>query len=231
MGGERMGRILVVEDHPDINRILTDTLRRGGYEVVSTDNAIDALSLFRAQSFQCVITDLRLPVKPGEELIRELREISQVHIIVVTAKATTEDKLHNLRQGADDYLYKPFLPEEIRYKVDNLFAKLTSSTTHSFFGGAFVLEEGNNTIVVDGAPIELTSVEYRMLRHMVRHPRQVIQRDAFLNVMYDQEEDVYDRVVDVHIKNIRAKLKHHTNRRIIKTIYGLGYAFEGDPDA
>jgi DNA-binding response OmpR family regulator len=219
-----------VEDHPEINRILCDTLRRHGYVVVSTDNAIDALSLFRAQSFQCVITDLRLPVKSGEELVEDIRRISQVHIIVVTAKATTKDKLDVLRLGADDYLYKPFLPEEVRYKVDNLFAKLNTSSIRSFQNEDLVVRQNDPTIHVGGEAVELTSVEYRMLEYLIDHPHQVIKRSTFLDVMYDQEEDVYDRVVDVHIKNIRKKLRAHTSVPYIKTVYGLGYSFEGDRD-
>lgn len=226
-----MRTIIVVEDNKQINRMISDVLTRHQYQVLSFYNAVEALQAFQENPVDCVITDLKLPIMSGEELIASIREISSVHIIVITAKTTTKDKLEVLELGADDYLYKPFIPEEIVLKLDNLFAKMRSHTTMTFHQGELSFTQGQNELIVDGKTVELTSKEYQMLEYFIDHPNQIITREQFLTQLYHLDEDIIDRVIDTHIKNIRQKIAKYTDTTYIKTVYGLGYKFVGDVDA
>lgn len=223
-----MRRILIVEDNQHINNLIAQALQKEGYEVHQTYNAVDALKVFHTVSPDCVITDLMLPIMSGEELIEEIRGKSQVHIIIISAKTSVTEKLEGLRIGADDYLYKPFIAEEIVYKLENLFKKMKNDNVPLFDNGIIQFFEGQNQIIIQNNAIQLTSVEYRMMKFMIEHPKQVISREQFINMLYSYGDDVYDRVIDVHIKNIRQKIKPYATQPIIKTIYGLGYSFVGD---
>lgn len=226
-----MRTILVVEDNKQINDMITDVLKHHQYHVLSFYNAIEALEAFHKNDIDCLITDLKLPVMSGEELISTIRQTSSVHIIVITAKTTIKDKLEVLELGADDYLYKPFVPQEIILKLDNLFAKMPSRTTIDFHQGELSFTKGQNQMIINGTTIELTAKEYQMMEYLINHPDQIISRDDFMNRLYLHDEDIYDRVIDTHIKNIRQKIKQHTDTEYIKTVYGLGYKFVGDHDA
>lgn len=223
-----MRNILVVEDNKDINQIIKDTLKEQGYNVYQTYNAIEALKIFDEVSFDCIITDLMLPLMSGEELIKLIREKSKIHIIVISAKTSISDKLEGLKIGADDYLYKPFVPEEIVYKLSNLFAKNTPVNTLILDNDVLEFTKNSNHIHLNKNSIELTSVEYRIMEYLFLHKNQVISRDQLLNTLYDYDEEVFDRVIDVHIKNIRQKMKKHSKNDFIKTVYGLGYKLIGD---
>jgi DNA-binding response OmpR family regulator len=226
-----MRTIIVVEDNKQINQMITENLSRKEYKVFSFYNAIEALTAFQNHDVDCVITDLKLPVMSGEELISRIRNTSNVHIIVITAKTTITDKLEVLQLGADDYLYKPFVPQEIILKLDNLFAKMNTRKETTYQFGDVKFKKGQNQLEINGTMIELTSLEYKMIAYMVDRPKTIITRDDFIHQLYAHDEDVFDRVIDTHIKNIRQKIKEHTNQPFIKTIYGLGYTFVGDDDA
>lgn len=225
-----MNNILVVEDNRDINDMLVRTLRAHGYEVFSALNAFDAMTHFQQQDIACVITDLKLPVKSGEALIAEMRRQSDVHIIVISAKTAIDDKLEGLRVGADDYLFKPFVADEILIKLDNLFAKRSRQASISINQGRIQFDPDINEIVVDHHHVTLTALEHRMIELMLTRLNRVVTRTQFLDVLYEFDADVFDRVVDVHVKNIRAKLRTITETPYIQTVYGLGYKFVGERD-
>ena len=167
----------------------------------------------------------------GEEFIREIRKESNVHIIIISAKTTNPDKLEGLKKGADDYLFKPFLEEEVIIKLENLFIKKDfNENTTTFNNKEIIFQEGKTEIVINDDVISLTSVEYRMLKLLIQENNKVITRNQFLDVLYQYDDEVFDRVIDVHIRNIRKKIKKVYDKEIIKTVYGLGYSFIGDLD-
>lgn len=225
-----MREILVIEDNKDINQMLTDVLIDQGYQVHQAYNAIEGLSLFESRALDCIITDLMLPLMSGENLIKAVRKKSNIHIIVISAKTALNDKLNNLQIGANDYIYKPFVPEEVVYKLENMFSQYSKDQMISINDGVFRFKEGLNQLIVNDEIIELTTVEYQITKHLFQHMNTVISREQFLDVLYAYGEEAYDRVIDVHIKNIRKKVKQHTNQPFIKTVYGLGYRLVGDLD-
>lgn len=226
-----MRNIIVLEDNVDINLILTNILLKEGYNVFSSFNAFDALKTFKENHIDCILTDLMLPIMSGEQFIQEIRNDSNVHIIIISAKTTNHDKLEGLKKGADDYLFKPFLEEEVLIKLENLFIKRDfRENITSFNKKEIVFQEGKTQIIINNEVISLTSVEYQMLRLLIQENNKVITREQFLDVLYTFDDDVFDRVIDVHIRNIRKKFKKIYDKEIIKTVYGLGYSFVGDLD-
>lgn len=226
-----MRSVIVLEDNKQINDILRRMLEKVGYIVYSTYNAFDALKVFKSNSIDCVITDLMLPIMSGEDFIKEIRKISDVHIIVISAKTENSSKIESLKLGADDYLCKPFLQEEVELKINNLFNKKDSINKNKTFNNNEVLFiEGKTTITVNNEEVLLTAIEYRILKLLIDEAGRVITREQFLDNLYSYGDEVYDRVIDVHITNIRRKIKKHYKKELIKTIYGLGYCFVGDKD-
>ncbi|QVK19070.1 response regulator transcription factor [Mycoplasmatota bacterium] len=223
--------ILVLEDNKEINNILTELLLKKGYTVFPSFNAFDALQDFKNNSIDCILTDLMLPIKSGEEFITEVRKTSNVHIIIISAKVSLEEKLEGLRIGADDYLIKPFSSEEVLIKLENYFNKKRSlDSVKSLNNGEVKFEVGKNKLVINSIDIELTSVEYLMVNLLFEEVNKVLTREQFLDYLYNNELYVYDRVVDTHIKNIRQKVKKVYDKTLIKTVYGLGYMLVGDLD-
>jgi two-component system OmpR family response regulator len=202
-----------------------------GYTVYPSYNAFDALKDFRNNKIDCILTDLMLPVMSGEQFIQEIRKESNVHIIIISAKTTTPDKIEGLKLGADDYLFKPFLEEEVKLKLRNLFHKIDFNEKHkSFNNREVVFIEGKPQLEIRDKKVVLTAVEYQMVKLLVEEHNKVITRDQFLDVLYSYNNEVFDRVVDVHIRNIRKKISEVYDKELIKTIYGLGYSWIGVPD-
>jgi DNA-binding response OmpR family regulator len=211
--------------------VITTLLAKAGYKVFSTFNAFDALDVFRQNKIECILTDLMLPIMSGEEFIQEIRKESNVHIIIISAKTTNPDKLEGLKKGADDYLFKPFLEDEVLIKIENLFIKKDyQKNIKTFNGKEVVFVEGKPELVLSNNIVTLTTVEYQMIRLLIQENNKVITRDQFLDVLYAFGDEVFDRVVDVHIRNIRKKINKVYNKELIKTVYGLGYSFMGDLD-
>lgn len=223
--------ILVLEDNIEINKILTSSLEKEGYTVFSYTNAFDALKAFKEHKIQCILTDLMMPIMTGEEFIKQIRPNYYGLIIAITAKTKLEDKLHVLSLGADDYILKPFNKKEVLLKVGNYFKRLNKSNhITSLNNGDFIFNHRDNTLVVDKQPITLTSVEYLTLSVLIESINQIMSRETILSEMYMHEVDVFDRVIDGYIKNIRKKINPHTNYEYIKTVYGLGYKLVGEID-
>lgn len=224
-------KILILEDNKEINAILTRLFIDEGYEVLSYDNAFDAIKGFESNKIHCVLTDLMLPIMSGEEFIKKIRPDYYGLIIAVTAKTSMDDKLKVLELGADDYILKPFNKREVLLKVKNYFMKLNRSNhVTSLNDGEFIFNHHNNTLIVNGNSITLTSVEYLTLSALIESMNKIISREGILNKIYTVDVDVFDRVIDGYVKNIRKKVKEYSETEFIKTVYGLGYKLVGDVD-
>lgn len=223
-----MRSILVLEDNKEINTVLSDLLKKAGYTVFSTYHAFEALKVFQDSKIDCIITDLMLPIMSGEEFIQEIRKTSRVHIIIISAKTTNIDKLEGLKFGADDYLFKPFLEEEVLIKLQNLFSKRDYEEMRKTFNNQeVVFIDGKVQLKLKDVEIHLTTVEYHIVKLLIQENNKVITREQFLDVLYAYGDEVYDRVIDVHIRNIRRKIKEVYQKELIKTVYGLGYSWVG----
>lgn len=225
-------KILILEDNIEINKILTNLFVNEGYEVVSFFNAFDALKEFNNSVINCVLTDLMLPIMSGEQFIKKIRTDYFGLIIAITAKTSNEDKLNVLELGADDYILKPFNKREIVLKVHNYFMKLNKSNHKtSLNSGEIVFNHHDNTLMINKNLITLTSVEYLTMKVLLDSINKIITRDVILNGIYTMDIDVFDRVIDGHIKKIRKKIRMYTDKDYILTVYGLGYKLVGEVDA
>lgn len=223
-----MYSILIVEDSIEINNLVYEKLLDNNYQAFQAFNAFEAMDIFNNNKIDLIITDLMLPIKQGEDLIKDIRQSSDVYIIIISAKVDLENRLEGLTIGADDYIVKPFSGEELMLKINNHFKRKSYKENRiSFNNGNFIFEFNNNVVTINGKKVELTSVEYLMLETLIRSSNQILSRQQLLDNAFRNEHDVFDRVIDVHIKNIRAKLK---NTEYIKTVYGLGYMFVGEID-
>jgi len=228
-----MKQILVVDDEPRIAEICRDYLERAGFKVTIAGNGAEALTLARTKQPDLVVLDLGLPKMDGLDVTRALRRRSNVPIIMLTARVEESDKLIGLELGADDYLTKPFSPKELVARVRAVFRRTDIGP-----GQSDVVRAANVTLdiprmraKVGTHSVELTSTEFELLARMMRQPGRVFTRGQLLDAMRGDEMEALDRVIDVHIKNLRRKLEPDPrNPRYVLTVYGVGYKFV-DEDA
>lgn len=226
-----MKQILVVDDEPRIAEICRDYLERAGFKVTIASNGADALALARTKQPDLVVLDLGLPKMDGLDVTRALRKRSNVPIIMLTARVDESDKLIGLELGADDYLTKPFSPKELVARVRAVFRRTDIGTGQSDLVRAadVTLDIPRMQARVGNRSVELTSTEFELLAMMMRQPGRVFTRGQLLDAVRGEEGDALDRVIDVHIKNLRRKLEPDPRSpRYVLTVYGVGYKFADD---
>ena len=222
--------VAVVEDDPDILRLVSETLDKGGLEVLGFERGEEFLRLARRRAPDAVVLDLMLPDADGLAICRALRaapETAQLPILILTAKGEEADKVVGLELGADDYVTKPFSPRELLARVRALLRRRKPAVTCGAvleLGGVLVLDPEAFTVTVAGRRVELTSTEFRLLRVLLEGKGRAFSRDQLLDQLWGNEKYVVDRTIDVHVKNLRDKLGGPG--RFIKSIRGVGYKIE-----
>lgn len=226
MSTSRPGHILIVEDEPHLAAVLGDYLAASGYTHHWVADGEAALSAFRAEQPDLVLLDLMLPGRDGLDICRELRRVSHVPIIMVTARAEEIDRLLGLEIGADDYICKPFSPREVVARVAAVLRRYRH-TAGTLPGNILVLDEATHHASMRGKTLDLTPVEFRLLHLLYGAQGRVFSRDQLLDRLYNDHRVVTDRTVDSHIKNLRRKLvEAGGSEDWIKSIYGVGYRME-----
>lgn len=216
--------VLVVEDETRIATILGDYLRQAGCRAELHSRGDEGLEAIRNRRPDLVLLDLMLPGMDGLSVCREVRKFSEVPIIMVTARAEEIDRLLGLEMGADDYICKPFSPREVVARVK---AVLRRTRHKPQTAKDLVVDEARQCVVAAGTRLDLTPTEYRLLQRLMANPGRVFSRAQLLDSLYDPDQDVSDRVVDSHIKNVRRKLTAALpGRELIHSVYGVGYRFE-----
>jgi DNA-binding response OmpR family regulator len=226
--------ILVVDDERKIVTVLKGYLEQAGFRVVTAGNGQMALTTFRHAKPDVVILDLMLPGMGGLDVCRILRRESRVPIIMLTARAEEADRLIGLELGADDYVVKPFSPREVVLRVRAILRRVEGEVSASELlqAGDIALDLGAHEARVAGHPVELTPMEFELLAVLVRSPGRTFARAQLLQQIQDSPLEGFDRTVDVHIRNIRAKIEPDPkNPRTILTVYGIGYKLAEDVDA
>ena len=223
--------IVVVEDEPKIARLLADYLENDGYRVTLLADGAQAVETIRAQDPAFVILDLMLPGKDGLTICKELRQFSQVPVMMLTARVDEIDRLLGLELGADDYVCKPFMPREVVARVRTILRRVqrpTGSADGNELAYRHVrLDVDRHRCSVDGTAIELTPVEFRVLQALMSHPGRVFSRDSLMDSSYPDRRIVSYRTIDTHIKNLRRKLtRDGASDDLIHSIYGVGYKIE-----
>ena len=234
VGGNR--RVLVVDDEPSITEVVGAYLEKDGYHVYVAHNGTDAIVLARRYHPAAIILDLMLPDLSGEQVCRTLRRESSVPIIMLTAKNQEQDKLAGLSLGADDYITKPFSPRELTARLRAVIRRTDGESAVlvdvlSFNHGELVIDVARHLLTRDGAPIELTPTEWKILVTLARYPGRVYSRIELLDMIQGYDYEGFERTVDTHVKNLRAKVEGDPKDPVyVLTVYGLGYKFGGSPD-
>lgn len=219
--------ILIVEDEPKIAALLADYLRaHGGYASHSVHRGDEALEEFRELQPDLVLLDLMLPGLDGLEVCKLLRAESSVPIIMLTARVEEIDRLLGLELGADDYICKPFSPREVVARVKAVLRRSARGAEPPAPG--LVLDDDRHSAELNGVGLDLTPVEFALLRALRARPGHVLSRDRLMDEMYEDYRVVSDRAVDTHVKNLRRKLAAVApEEELIESVYGLGYRFIG----
>jgi DNA-binding response OmpR family regulator len=228
--------ILVVDDERKIRDLVRSYLEREGYSVLVADTGQRALEVLERAHPELVVLDLMLPDLSGEEIARTVRAHSDVPIIMLTAKASEEDRVAGLRLGADDYLVKPFSPRELVARVEAVLRRSGGgngvSRVLSFAGGGLVIDRDAREVSVAGAPVELTRSEFDLLHALGLHPGRVFSRFELITKVQGYDYEGYERTIDAHVKNLRRKLGEDPKHpKFVVTVTGVGYKFGVKADA
>jgi DNA-binding response OmpR family regulator len=220
--------VLVVEDERKIRELVRGYLERAGLQVLTTGSGADAIALAHRTPLDLVIVDLGLPDVPGEEVVRALREFSDVPVLVLTAKASEEDRIHGLELGADDYLTKPFSPRELVLRARAILRRGRlepgQDDAISLGAGELVIDEATRSVLVRDRQVELTPTEWGLLTALSGTPGRVYSRFELINRIRGYEFDGYERTIDSHVKNLRRKIEVDPHEpRIVSTVLGVGY--------
>jgi DNA-binding response OmpR family regulator len=221
--------ILVVEDEPGIARLVRDYLERAGFAVAAAATARDALASARAARPALVVLDLGLPDRDGLDVTRELRRVTDVPIVMLTARGDESDRIVGLELGADDYVVKPFSPKELVARVRAVLrrsearSRTADETLHAL---DVVVDVRRRRVTAGGRRVELTATEFTLLETLVREPGRVFTRGQLLDAVHGVSFESYERAIDAHVKNLRRKLEpERAAPRYVQTVHGVGYRF------
>jgi len=218
--------ILIVEDEPKIAALLADYLhQQGGFSTSHLSRGDEVLGQVRSDPPDMILLDLMLPGMDGIEVCKVVRAESAVPIIMITARVEEIDRLLGLELGADDYICKPFSPREVVARVKAVLRRSASITGTGQVDG-LKMDDAMHSAEMNGKKLQLTPVEFSLLKTLTSQPGRVFSRDQLMNDMYPDYRIVSDRAVDTHIKNLRKKLTNAgAGKNLVESVYGLGYRY------
>ncbi|HEX4025613.1 MAG TPA: response regulator [Steroidobacteraceae bacterium] len=219
-------RVLLIEDEPTLRTLLIDYLQAASFEIEALADGLEAVPRVRARAPDLVILDLMLPGCSGFDICRELRTFTDVPIIMTTARIEEVDRLLGLELGADDYLCKPFSPRELVARAWAILRRSAHGAPVAAPAG-LLLDEERYLASYRGIRLELTPVEFRLLKTLASSPGRVFSRPQLRDRLYADRRKITDRTVDTHVKNLRRKLQAiHPGAELVHSIYGVGYKLE-----
>jgi two-component system OmpR family response regulator len=213
-------RLLVVEDDKDLNRQLAAALEQSGYAVDRAYDGEEGCYLGETEPYDAVVLDIGLPKKDGVTILEEWRAAGRdMPVLILTARDRWSDKVQGFDAGADDYVSKPFHMEEVLARIRALLRRAAGHATNEIVCGAVRLDTKAGRVVVDGAPVKLTSHEYRLLAYLMHHSGRIVSRTEIIEHLYDQDFDRDSNTIEVFVGRLRKKL----GVELIQTVRGLGY--------
>lgn len=216
--------ILVIEDDTRIADWVKIYFERAGFTAEIAHDGETGLKLARSLTPDLIVLDLMLPRLDGMELCHILRRESDVPIIMLTAKGKQPDRINGLESGADDYIVKPFDPEELVARAKAVLRRFNGNVQQILTCGNITLDKTTRHVTLDDQPINLSQAQFAILVTFMRHPNQVLTRDQLIAQAFNNDFDGFDRAIDTHIRRLR-KLIHEDDFRPIQTVYGAGYKF------
>ena len=219
-----MANILIVEDETAMQDIIADYMRKGEHTCYTADDGIDALVTLRNHPMDLMILDVMMPHLDGFSVCKMAREMSDMPIIMLTAKSAEDDKLKGYDYGADDYMTKPFSPKVLLAKVNALLRRSSPASVGAITAGKIMLHPNAHKVYLEGQEITLTHKEYELLSFLMANPGQIFSREQLLNRVWGYDFEGTTRTVDTHIKTLRQKLGDEG--RHIVTLIRSGYKSE-----
>ena len=226
-------RVLVVDDEKLIVKGIRFSLEQDGMEVTCAYDGEEALTFAREQQFDIILLDIMLPKLSGFEVCQQIREFSNVPIIMLTAKGDDMDKILGLEYGADDYITKPFNILEVKARIKAIIRRTAkqekkADTAGRIQAGDMTIERDNRRVYIEGREINLTAKEFDVLELLATHPNQVYSREKLLALVWGADYPGDARTVDVHIRRLREKVETNSSEpKYVHTKWGVGYYFKG----
>jgi DNA-binding response OmpR family regulator len=222
-------RILVAEDHAMLARSIANGLREEGFAVDLTADGEEALQLTRANPYDCLVLDVMLPSRDGWSILQQLRKNgAQTPVLMLTARDAIEDRVKGLNLGADDYLVKPFVWDELLARVRALVRRGHGQKSPVVLVGDLEIDTAGKTVQRAGKPISLSGREYALLEYLAHREGKVVSRGEIWDHIYDQTDETTSNVVDVYIGYLRQKIDRDFEQKLIHTRRGLGYVLSAD---
>ena len=226
-----MERILIVEDEKDVNRLLAQALQDNGYETVSVYNGLGVADILKGKQFGMVLLDLMLPYKSGDEVLKDIRNISDIPVIVISARDMVRTKVDLLAAGADDYITKPFSLMALRIRAENIWKRTRNNKTQVYEEAGYIFDFDHLDFKVNGQEISLSAPEQKLLKLFVTHPGQTLTRDLLVeNIWTCGMEYVDGNALSVTISRLRKKLEIKGRCSPVSTVYGIGYVWTRQGD-
>lgn len=231
-------RVLIIDDDEKLRKLLREYLEDNGHRVLTLADGSEVMKTIRTESPDIIILDIMLPGRDGLEVLKDIRKEFSVPVIMLTARGEDTDRIVGLELGADDYLPKPFNPRELLARIKAVMRRIVPDERREaekdesvqIQAGGLVLNKAKQTIVVEGNEMALSSTEYKLLKALMERPNQVLTRDQLMNLARGRDFMAFDRSIDVHISNLRAKVEADpSSPKRIKTIWGTGYMFVDTP--
>jgi len=228
-------KVLLVDDDEKLTKLLREYLEDYGFQVLTLPDGSSVLQTIRLESPDMVILDIMLPKQDGLDVLKDIRVEFSLPVIMLTAKGEDADRIVGLELGADDYLPKPFNPRELLARMKAVLRRFQPQEKDEAVkdekvlieAGGLTLNKAKRALLIEKEEVELSSTEFKILEALMTHPNMVLSRDELMNFARGRDFMAFDRSIDVHISNVRAKLKTHPRyRNIIKTVWGTGYMFE-----
>jgi DNA-binding response OmpR family regulator len=226
-----MAKILIIEDELDLVIILKRYLQNSGFEVLDARRGDQGLALFETSKPDAILLDLNLPGMDGLDVARAIRRKSDVPLLMVTARVEETDRLIGLELGADDYILKPYSPREVVARVKAVLRRsIVSTITRSIIQvGDWTIDAEAHQVSLAGKQLDLTPMEFSLLSTLAGQPGRAFSRLQLLEFAQGNAYEGYERTIDAHIKNLRAKLEPNPKHPIfIETVFGVGYRFKGN---
>ena len=220
--------ILIVEDDPNISELVQMYLEKEGYHTKIAADGGQGVALFRQVRPDLVLLDIMLPVMDGWSVLRTIRQDSQTPVIMLTAKGETNDKVQGLKQGADDYLTKPFEMKELMARINAVLRRteIPEDTKKRLVFDKLIIDLDSYELIVNGKKIDTPPKELELLYHLAATPNRVYTRNQLLDEVWGFDYFGDSRTVDVHIKRLREKVENVSDQWELKTVWGVGYKFE-----
>lgn len=218
-----MSRLLIIEDDVNINGMLQEAFGKKGYEVVSAYSGTEGILRIEKETYQMVILDLMLPGMDGQQVLKNIREKSNVPVIVLSAKDELDTKVDLLMSGASDYMTKPFELKELEARVLVQLRNAAGKNEVFLEYRDLRIDREGKKVILCGKPLSLTAQEYRILELLLKHPQKVFTKNEIYEYAWEEYYMGEDKTINVHISNIRQKMKKITQEEYIETVWGMGF--------